>query len=232
VKRTRVVPALPRSFPAPLVDVVARMTDPDPGRRFATAAALRNALLDVPDHPRDPARALATLLADSKDAPGIESDALLEAVLGGAGPLTVRPMAPLLTPAPSSAPRRRPRWPWAVAAAALASLTAIVLVARHGDQRPLVIASEPVLVSPPEPEPEPQPDRPRPRRGTLSINAVPWARVFLDDRALGQTPRQRIAVEAGRHRLRLVTAKGDVRSQLVEIAPNKETLVSVDFSRP
>ena len=58
--------------------------------------------------------------------------------------------------------------------------------------------------------------------------------MFLDERPLGQTPRQRISVEPGRHRLRLVTAKGDVRNQLVEIAPGKETLIvrSLAFSRP
>jgi hypothetical protein len=120
-----------------------------------------------------------------------------------------------------------------VAAALVVSATTVALVARQPSEPVAVVtAGAPTLTATPTPEPAPEHERPHVRRGSLSINAIPWAKVFLDDRSLGTTPRQRVAVEAGRHRLRLVTAKGDVRNQTVEIAPGKETLVSVDFSRP
>jgi len=242
------MPPLPGRFPKLLVQALERMTHRDPEARFPTAASLRQALLDIPGQPKDPAQGLAALLHESKDGPALEADALLEAVLGGAGPLTVARKKPA---AATTSARRPPRWVWLVAGALMASVATMIFVARHGiDARPVAAApqrsasasreavasrdaaSPPVAAAPPEPAAPVERERARMRRGALSINAIPWAKIFLDDRALGHTPRQHIGVDAGRHKLRLVTAKGDVRSETVEVAAGKETRVSVDFARP
>ena len=73
--------------------------------------------------------------------------------------------------------------------------------------------------------------RPRPR-GLLSVNAIPWANLFVDGHAAGHTPRRSLPLEAGRHQLRLVTQAGESRSRTVEIAPNHETTLTVVFSEP
>jgi hypothetical protein len=70
------------------------------------------------------------------------------------------------------------------------------------------------------------------RPGTLSVNAIPWARIFVDGRAAGQTPRLGLAVRAGPHTVRLVTAGGDERLRTVYVAPGRDTRLTIDFSRP
>jgi len=37
------------------------------------------------------------------------------------------------------------------------------------------------------------------RRAFVTINALPWAEVRLDGRALGNTPRRRVALKPGKH---------------------------------
>ena len=69
-------------------------------------------------------------------------------------------------------------------------------------------------------------------RGTLSVNAIPWAAVTLDGRALGHTPRLKVPIDPGRHHVKLVTAKGDTRMRTIEVSPGRETKVTVVFSDP
>jgi hypothetical protein len=271
------VPRLEGAFPAALKAALVRMTAREPGARFATAAALREALLEIPGQPKDPAQALAALLVALREPPALEADALYEAVLGGAGPLTVRPDPPALAPAPAPmlapalpAARARPslRKAALIAGAIALSLGVILLALRFDHATPpapgapiaIAPAALPAATAPPAPTtatpthaPTPaaahapaataastsrpahaaaEAPRARARRGSLSVNALPWANIFLDDRALGHTPRRNLPVEAGRHRLRLVTAQGDVRTRTVEVAAGRETRVSVDFAKP
>jgi serine/threonine-protein kinase len=63
-----------------------------------------------------------------------------------------------------------------------------------------------------------RPDRP----GRLDINAVPWARVYVDGQFRGETPVQNLMLRPGRHRLRLVNPKrGLSRELVVRIRPGE-----------
>lgn len=68
---------------------------------------------------------------------------------------------------------------------------------------------DPVPEPPPEVEVEPDApialvaDPPRIPRGSVTINATPWAQVRIDGREVGVTPQRRIALEAGPHQLEL-----------------------------
>ncbi|HSN34677.1 MAG TPA: PEGA domain-containing protein [Ideonella sp.] len=68
--------------------------------------------------------------------------------------------------------------------------------------------------------------------GLLSVNAIPWANLFVDGHAAGHTPRRKLVLESGKHTLRLTTQAGESRSRTVEIAPGKETTLTVVFSEP
>ena len=55
-------------------------------------------------------------------------------------------------------------------------------------------------------------------RGTLVINTIPWARVFVDGRDTGQnTPVRSLRVSAGSHRIGLRTADGTMHNVTVEV---------------
>lgn len=61
--------------------------------------------------------------------------------------------------------------------------------------------------------------------GRLSLNAMPWADVYLDDRALGRTPIRDLEVPAGDHRVRFVhPSLGEVRRMIRVEAGRAETL--------
>lgn len=66
----------------------------------------------------------------------------------------------------------------------------------------------PAPAAEPEPEPEPIAAPAEPAQnaapGTLRVNSLPWAHVFLDGRLIGNTPLRGVAVAAGTHSLRLV----------------------------
>jgi hypothetical protein len=68
------------------------------------------------------------------------------------------------------------------------------------------------------------------RRGSLSINAIPWANIILDGRPAGHTPRLEIPVDAGRHVVKLITRAGDARTRAVEVPSGRAVKVSVVFS--
>jgi hypothetical protein len=72
----------------------------------------------------------------------------------------------------------------------------------------------------------------RRQRGLLSVNAIPWANLYVDGRASGHTPRRRLTLEAGRHQLKLVNQAGESRTRTVEISPNRETTLTIVFSEP
>jgi serine/threonine-protein kinase len=242
--------------PPALLQVIARATEPEAPRRYPTAAAMREALLAIPGQPQDPARALAAFVAGARDERRLAPDALYDAVLGGGRPMTqVKPADTVADPPPTGQRvRRRAVAVVALALASAASLAAALTwwiarspapvatkksapainsaVASNSPPAP-AINSAVASNSPPAPPVPPAPvEKPRPRPGALSVNSIPWANLFLDGRALGHTPRANLSLEPGRHRLRLVTRGGDVRQRIVDIAPGKQTVLTVDFAKP
>ncbi|HEY2743930.1 MAG TPA: serine/threonine-protein kinase, partial [Polyangia bacterium] len=239
-----VPPPLPPTVPPELAAIVLRAVERNREDRFGSAADLREAIVHVAGLPADPARLLADFLGEinRRQAGGLD-DVLIDAVLGGK--------------APTRAARKRDaraRWPWVVGAAAV--LAVVGGVALHHRTRatappPVAHPSPPAIVAPPPPpiapppmngpvetaapaatERTPAPAHKRHLRGTLSVNAIPWANVFVDGHAAGHTPRRGLTLETGRHQLKLVTQAGESRSRTVEIAPNRETTLTVVFSEP
>jgi hypothetical protein len=70
-----------------------------------------------------------------------------------------------------------------------------------------------------------------PERGKLLVRASPWAEVFVGDHSIGVTPMDApVELVAGRHAFRFVNS--DTRrtvQRVVDVEPNKETLVKVDM---
>jgi hypothetical protein len=79
---------------------------------------------------------------------------------------------------------------------------------------------------------EPEPVKHRPKKAKLSVNAIPWANLFVDGRAMGHTPRLGIALEAGKHHLKLVTRAGETRTRTVDLSPGQDAKVTVMFAEP
>jgi len=66
------------------------------------------------------------------------------------------------------------------------------------------------------------PRPPQETHGTLSVNAVPWAVVYIDGRKVGETPIEGLRLRAGVHHLRLVnTARNRALTVDVEIPPGQ-----------
>jgi hypothetical protein len=240
-----VPPPLPSTVPAELAAIVMRAVERNREDRFASAADVREAIVHVSGQPADPSRQLADFLGELKGRKGNDVDeALLDAVLGG---------KPATRVAGKPALRARPSVHLValVLALGLVGAAAVVLALRH--RRVEAIAPPPrsagaapstVAAAAPEPSALP-PETPieigpvvvrhhtAPRaHGLLSINAIPWANLFVDGRAAGHTPRMKLPLDAGKHQLRLVTQAGEARTRSVEIAPNRETTLTVVFSEP
>jgi hypothetical protein len=86
---------------------------------------------------------------------------------------------------------------------------------------------------PPEPqraaEPEPQAAAARPRMGYINIYAEPWANVFVDGRKVGPTPLSRLALPAGKHRLRFVRPGSPPTDRTVRIQAGQTQLLDVEL---
>ena len=84
-------------------------------------------------------------------------------------------------------------------------------------------------VARPSPTAPPPRAAPTPRRresgvGRLELNAVPWAEVYVDGRHRGETPLQRLELEAGTHHVRLVNRRHAIsKSFTVRIRPGATT---------
>lgn len=64
------------------------------------------------------------------------------------------------------------------------------------------------------------------RYGTLMIQTIPWARVFVDGRDTGQsTPVRSLRVPAGRHEIGLRTADGVMHTVQVDVAADETTRI-------
>jgi len=70
--------------------------------------------------------------------------------------------------------------------------------------------------------------RPPPRGfGSLDVNAIPWAKVYVDGKYRGVTPVQGVRLRAGRHRVRLVNPKWKVARRFVVTIVAKQRLRKV-----
>jgi hypothetical protein len=246
-----VPPPLPSTVPGELAAIVMRAVERNRDDRFNSAADVREAILHVPGQPADPARLLADFLGEIKNqvSPAID-DVLLDAVLGGKPATRV-----------AAKPMTRRRWPLAAALGAavfVVVLGAGALAVRKLRVRaiappPRLATHTPSTPSAPSPEESAVPPPPAPvetitepiaiapspharkkphPRGLLSVNAIPWANLFIDGHAAGHTPRMKLALESGKHQLKLVTQAGESRTRTVEITPNKETTLTVVFAEP
>jgi serine/threonine-protein kinase len=66
--------------------------------------------------------------------------------------------------------------------------------------------------------------------GRLSINAVPWAEVWLDGRAIGQTPVGNVLASIGPHEVVFRHPSLGERRQTVDVVADTTTRVGIDFS--
>ena len=71
---------------------------------------------------------------------------------------------------------------------------------------------------------------PRPN-GDVSINALPWAEVWLDGTALGQTPLGKVSVPIGEHEILLRHPSFGERREKAIVRSDRLTLVSANFRR-
>jgi hypothetical protein len=247
-------PPMPSTVPAELAAIVMRAVERNREDRFASAADVREAILHVSGQPADPARQLADFLGELKHQQGGSiDDALIDAVLGGKAATKV---------AQKTTRRRWPWLLASALVIVVAVAAAAVVTRRARHRHAIAPPPQKVALAAPTPPPPPAPTATPPapsptpasapvenvsepielgpivvhrtqhQRGLLSINAIPWAKLFVDGRAAGHTPRMKLPLDAGKHQLRLVTQAGEARSRSVEIAPNRETTLTVVFSEP
>jgi hypothetical protein len=69
------------------------------------------------------------------------------------------------------------------------------------------------------------------RPGTLNVNAVPWAQVFVDGRDVGETPLGGIALTPGRHEVTFRHPDLGERRQEVTVRSGASTRLSLDLRR-
>lgn len=95
--------------------------------------------------------------------------------------------------------------------------------AEEGDGRPRVAASSSRLRSLPLPDPGSG-------EGILSLNATPWARVYLGGQRLGDTPLE-VRIPAGRYAVRLVHPTLGSALKTVEVQPGRRATWSPTLGR-
>jgi eukaryotic-like serine/threonine-protein kinase len=254
-----VPPPLPTTVPRELAAIVMRAVERNRDDRFSSAADLREAIVHVPGQPADPARQLADFLGEmqSERAGGVD-DALIDAVLGG----KAATRAAVKRSPQRGRPWWLVGVMLLVAAGAGTAIVWQKRHKRATPPPPpIVVKTPPIVIEPTrtaearddearndqarndqarndETRNEAPPKQParvvhkKPQKGTLSVNAIPWAKLFVDGHAAGHTPRLNVPLEAGRHQLKLVTQAGETRNRTIEIAPNKDTKLTVVFSEP
>jgi len=65
--------------------------------------------------------------------------------------------------------------------------------------------------------------------GSLSVNALPWADVLVDGKAVGTTPLANLAIPIGSHELVLRNPQLGERRRTVTLAARTPTRIGVDF---
>jgi hypothetical protein len=68
--------------------------------------------------------------------------------------------------------------------------------------------------------------------GLLSINAVPWAEVWLNDERLGQTPLANISRPIGTYRVTLRHPQLGERQAAITVSARETARLGVDMRRP
>jgi serine/threonine protein kinase len=247
--------AVAAEFPADLAAILERACAADRQARFPNAKALATALgeLSPPRSSLPGQHPLADLCAElwadrpanSRHAPQL--DAPVQAILADA--LTSdgkTAAAPLL---------RRRRWSLRLVPAALAAAGLAALAWQLGrppgvepvvSPEPGVTRIEPVSearsAKPPrvgvQNEPQaavaPSPARKRPvnSRGTVNLNATPWAQVKIDGRDIGNTPLKGILLAAGRHTITLSNPPQNLHRKIViEVDANCGQTFLIDLRR-
>lgn len=67
--------------------------------------------------------------------------------------------------------------------------------------------------------------------GTVNLNAVPWAEVYLDGRSLGETPIANASVTAGTHEVIFRNPQFQELRQMVTVATGKPTRLAVTLTK-
>ena len=220
------VPPREKNFAVPpaLDVVVRRAMSKDPADRYPDAAAFAEALAQsgvlveslAVERWLSHARRRSTLLV-----------AGLLVVIGVAVGVYVRgrvaePPAPAISPEPAAAapaePPDAPLRPRERARAGAAAAT-----------------STPPADAPAPPAPAAEPEAPAPtgKPGCLSVNAVPFATVYVDGRDMGDTPQACLRVTPGRHRVHFQWSDKRSPEHVVELGPqhtaDNALRVSYDF---
>jgi hypothetical protein len=68
-------------------------------------------------------------------------------------------------------------------------------------------------------------------RGTVNLNAAPWAEVYLDGRSLGETPIANASVSAGTHEVIFRNPQFNELRQMVTVASGKATRLAVTLTK-
>jgi tRNA A-37 threonylcarbamoyl transferase component Bud32 len=210
VQHTEPVPPRERNFVvSPALDgVVRRAMEKDPDDRYRDAAALGEALMQAA--PRGSgvgaalsfARGWSAVLVGGAILVGIGAGVFVTTVVGRVAtqpaPIVVAPPAPVAVApsAPAVEDRRRLTEPHEAPGRVMTA-------------QPAETAGAPVTTPPPADEPSTRaterevPIEPRQpaRWGCVSVNAVPFASVFVDGKPVGETPQACVRVRQGQRRL-------------------------------
>jgi serine/threonine-protein kinase len=68
-------------------------------------------------------------------------------------------------------------------------------------------------------------------RGSVSLNAVPWAEVWIDGERLGETPMANVAVPIGPHEVVFRNPQFGERRHVVTVTTGAPARVSVDLRK-
>jgi serine/threonine-protein kinase len=277
------------ALPDGLDDVVMRMLERDPAKRFATCGDAATALRGVIDaaggsvDQRSIAQYVAPMVEQRKEKLGLNTpkDFLVSLIDGDEPPVLGSPATGTDAHTVALTGARKRRWPIAagvgVALAAALGALLFVIADAPGDAAlddgvapqppptepavtpptspptPPVAAPPPVSppVEPPAAEPTatPSPRRRKPARrttppnpakakpsatesgiGHVTLDATPWAQVFVDGRPIGSTPIYKYPLPAGKHLLRFDNAGlGKSVKKRIVVKPDAVQKIVVDL---
>jgi serine/threonine-protein kinase len=225
--------------PRELEEVILTATAERASERFASAQHMRAALLQIEQRMEssaaegsqgaiDVAAQLAAAVRATQTNAGPQFDALLSAESGSTSAASA--------PTAAAARRRRMRYGTGTAALVAIAILLTVWVRFTAQPRAPTAAAQLTPTAPPRSLPEPEDPSaatgvPQPARGTLSVNSLPWASVFIDGRPAGHTPLERIRLSAGDHHIVLVSRTGKKIARQVTIRSGAEARVGIDFSQ-
>jgi len=67
------------------------------------------------------------------------------------------------------------------------------------------------------------------RFGTVNINAIPWAEVYIDEKYVGQTPIANLRLPVGTHEVKFINPKFPIKRRNIEIIEGSNTNISVEL---